>query len=147
LAQISGGGAILEIRVEAARFADSSKRQAMRAFGVITAPIRTAKTEIPDETERKFMPKYITLIRFTEQGAKNIKHLTARAFAEAVSKAGVNVEAQYWTAGSFDGALVLSADAERKVLHALTELAAAGNVRTETLQAFDAKEFEAMVGG
>jgi uncharacterized protein with GYD domain len=95
------------------------------------------------------MPKYITLIRFTEQGAKNIKQSTARAraFAEAVSKAGVKVEAQYWTAGSFDGALVLSTDAERKVLHALTELAAAGNVRTETLQAFDAKEFEAIVGG
>ena len=95
------------------------------------------------------MPKYITLIRFTEQGAKNIKQSTtrARAFAEAAAKAGVKVEAQYWTAGSYDGALILSADSERKALHALTELAAAGNVRTETLQAFDAKEFKAIVGG
>ena len=95
------------------------------------------------------MPRYITLIRFTEQGAKNIKQSTARAraFAEAIAKAGVKVEAQYWTAGSYDGALVLSADSERKVLHAITELAAAGNLRSETLQAFDAKEFEAIVGG
>jgi uncharacterized protein with GYD domain len=95
------------------------------------------------------MPKYITLIRFTEQGAKNIKQSTARArsFAEAVAKAGVKVEGQYWTTGSYDGALVLSADSERTVLHALTELAAVGNVRTETVQAFDAKEFEAIVGG
>jgi len=95
------------------------------------------------------MPKYITLIRFTEQGAKNIRQSTARAraFAEAVAKAGVKVEAQYWTTGNYDGALVLSADSERKVLHALTELAAHGNVRTETLQAFDAKEFEAVIGG
>jgi uncharacterized protein with GYD domain len=95
------------------------------------------------------MPKYITLIRFTEQGAKSIRQSTARAraFAEAAGKAGVKVEMQYWTAGSYDGALVLSADSERKVLHVLTELAAAGNVRTETLQAFDAKEFEAIVGG
>jgi uncharacterized protein with GYD domain len=95
------------------------------------------------------MPKYITLIRFTEQGAKNIKQSTARAraFAEAVAKAGVKVDAQYWTTGSYDGALVLSADSERKVLHALTELVAVGNVRTETLPAFDAKEFEAIVGG
>lgn len=95
------------------------------------------------------MPKYITLIRFTEQGAKNIKKSTvrARAFAKAAAKSGVKVEAQYWTAGSYDGALVLSAASERKALHALTQLATAGNVRTETLQAFDAKEFNAIVGG
>ena len=95
------------------------------------------------------MPKYITLIRFTEQGAKNIKQSTARAsaFAKAVAKSGVKVEAQYWTAGSYDGVLVLGADSERKALHTLTKLAAAGNVRTETMQAFDAKEFQAIVGG
>ena len=95
------------------------------------------------------MPKYITLIRFTEQGAKNLKQspARARAFAEAVARTGVKVDAQYWTTGSYDGALVLSADSERKVLHALTELVAVGNVRTETLPAFDAKEFEAIVGG
>jgi len=95
------------------------------------------------------MPRYVTLIRFTEQGSKAIKQSTARAraFAETAAKAGIKIEAQYWTAGSYDGALVLSADSEKKVLHALTELAAAGDVRTETLQAFDAKEFEAIVGG
>ena len=94
------------------------------------------------------MPKYITLIRFTEQGAKNIKQSTARAraFAEAAAKAGVKVEAQYWTAGHYDGALVLSADSEQKALRALTKLAAGGNVRTETMQAFDAQEFDAIVG-
>jgi uncharacterized protein with GYD domain len=41
----------------------------------------------------------------------------------------------------------LSADFDRKVLHALAELVAGGSVRTETLQAFDAKEFEAIIGG
>ena len=95
------------------------------------------------------MPKYITLIRFTEQGAKNIKKSTARAhvFAEDAAKSGVKIEAQYWTAGSYDGVLVLSAASERKALHALTKLAVAGNVRTETMQAFDAKEFKSIVGG
>lgn len=95
------------------------------------------------------MPKYITLIRFTEQGAKHIKQSTARArsFADAVAKAGVKVDARSWTTGGYDGLLVLSADSEQKVLHWLTELAAGGNVRTETLQAFDAKEFDAIVGG
>ena len=94
------------------------------------------------------MARYITLIRFTEQGAKNIKNSPSRsaAFKMAAEKAGVKVEAHYWTMGACDGVLVLSADDETKALHCLTELAAAGNVRTETMRAFDANEFGAILG-
>jgi uncharacterized protein with GYD domain len=93
------------------------------------------------------MARYITMLRFTEQGAKNIKNSTSRAhtFADLAAKAGVKVEALYWTTGSYDGAIILNGDSE-KVLHALTELAALGNVRTQTLQAFTDKEFEAIAG-
>jgi uncharacterized protein with GYD domain len=70
-------------------------------------PTRTATTEILDETERTRLPRYITLIRFTEQGARNIKQSTVRArvFAEAVAKAGVEVEAQYsqWSLRTLHG--------------------------------------------
>jgi len=93
------------------------------------------------------MPHYISLIRFTEQGAKAIEKSTARgrAFAEAAAKAGVKIESQYWTVGACDGVVILSADDEKKALHLLTELAAAGNVKTETMQAFSDTEFEAIV--
>ncbi len=94
------------------------------------------------------MPTYISLLRFTDKGAREIKKSTSRAMAfdKAASKAGVRIEAQYWTIGACDGVLILSADTERKVLHCLTELAAAGNVRPETMQAFDAKQFGALTG-
>ncbi len=94
------------------------------------------------------MVRYLTLLRFTEQGVKNLNKSTGRAaaFREASAKAGVNVEAQYWTAGAYDGVFVLSAADETKALQCLAALAAAGNVRTETLRALDAKEFEAIVG-
>jgi len=94
------------------------------------------------------MIRYISLIRFTEQAAKNINKSTARAlsFRKAFEKAGVRVEAQYWTTGGYDGLLILAGTDENKILHCLSELAAAGNVRTETLRAFDASEFEAIVG-
>ena len=36
---------------------------------------------------------------------------------------------------------MLSADHEKKILHLLAELAASGNVRTETMRAFTDKEF------
>ena len=93
------------------------------------------------------MTRYLTLLKFTEQGARNIKKSTehATAFRDAARKAGVNVESQLWTAGAYDGALVLSGD-EKNVLRALAELAAQGNVRTETLQAFDAEQFRAITG-
>ena len=94
------------------------------------------------------MPRYITLIRFTEQGAKNIKKSTTRAhaFDKAAAKAGAKIEGQYWTLGAYDGVLIISADDETKALHLLTELAASGNVQTQTMQAFDAKQFGAIVG-
>jgi len=94
------------------------------------------------------MIRYITLLKFTEQGAKNIKKSTARAhaFDKLAAKAGVKVEGQYWTMGKYDGVLVLSADSERKVLHLLTGLSSLGNVRTATMQAFSDKEFDAIVG-
>ena len=94
------------------------------------------------------MARYISLIRFTEKGAKDIKKSTDRALAfdQAAEKAGVKIEGQYWTMGAYDGVLIISATDEKQALHCLTELAAYGNVRTDTMQAFDAQEFDAIVG-
>lgn len=93
------------------------------------------------------MPRYISLLRFTEQGAKNMKNSTSRAhdFDALAAKAGVRVEGQYWTLGKYDGVLIVSADDQRKVLSLLAALAALGNVRTETMQALVDTEFEAIV--
>lgn len=51
------------------------------------------------------MATYISLIRFTEQGARNIKKSVERAhkFDEAEEKAGVTIEGQYWTLGLMMG--------------------------------------------
>ena len=93
------------------------------------------------------MARYITLIRFTDQGVKQLKKSTARAqaFERSAAKAGVTVESQYWTSGSCDGVLIASG-AEKDVMRALTGLAALGNVRTKTMRAYDASEFSALVG-
>ena len=56
------------------------------------------------------MARYVSLIRFTDQGARALKKSAARAlgFRKAAKKAGITVEAQLWTAGSCDGVLILS---------------------------------------
>ncbi len=90
------------------------------------------------------MPRYIALLKFTEQGARSFEKSTTRAaaFCEAATKVGVRVEAQYWTSGAYDGVIILSAEDENKAIQCLVALAAAGNVRPETLKAFDAGEFK-----
>ena len=91
--------------------------------------------------------RFISLLRFTQKGAEHIKDSTKRAhhFNAMAKKARVKVEAQYWTIGAYDGVLIIRADSENKALHMLTLLAAAGNVRTDTMQAFEDKEFSAIV--
>lgn len=94
------------------------------------------------------MARYLSLLKFTDQGARAIQKSAARAaaFRAAAERVGVRVEAQFWTIGAHDGVLILSADEPSQVLRCLADLAAAGNVRPETLQAFDAAEFGALTG-
>jgi uncharacterized protein with GYD domain len=94
------------------------------------------------------MARYVSLLRFTAQGARNLKQSPTRAaaFRRAAEKTGVKVEAQLWTAGAYDGILILNAPSETKALNVVAKLAALGNVSTQTMPAFDAKEFAAVVG-
>src|SRR5688572_20586896 len=79
------------------------------------------------------MARYVSLLRFTPQGAKNLKQSPARAaaFRKAAEKAGVNVEAQLWTVGAYDGILILNAADEQRALKAVARLAVAGHVTTQ----------------
>jgi uncharacterized protein with GYD domain len=94
------------------------------------------------------MIRYFTLIRFTDQGAKNIAKSPARAeaFRESAAKEGVTVEAQLWTTGAYDGVMILSALDERTILRCLAELNAQGNVRTESTRALTGSELAQLTG-
>ena len=91
---------------------------------------------------------YIVLITYTEQGARNLKQSPqrAQAFRQSAEAAGIKVRAQLWSAGSFDGLLILEGDDEVKLMGMLATLASQGNVRTQSLRAFDAADFAAIVG-
>jgi uncharacterized protein with GYD domain len=93
------------------------------------------------------MAKFLVLFNFTEQGAKNISETTSRAeaFHKMAQKVGASVQAQYWTVGAYDGALVLDAPDEQSAAALLTKLGTLGNVRTQTLRAFERAEMEAIL--
>lgn len=93
------------------------------------------------------MARFISLLTFTDEGARNIRKSTTRAhaFDKLAAKYGVTVEGQYWTLGAFDGVLILRADDESKALHCLAELAGQGYVRTQTMSALTDVEFQQVV--
>jgi uncharacterized protein with GYD domain len=93
------------------------------------------------------MPTYVTLIQFTEQGARNFKDTAKRAaaFRDMSGGADVTVRDIYWTLGAYDGVLVVDAPDEESVTAAMLGLASLGNVRTRTMRAFNESEIGAVV--
>jgi len=93
------------------------------------------------------MATYIGLFNFTEQGVHNVKASPERAeaFRAIVKKAGGKVRDTYWTMGHYDGVLIFDAPDDESATRIMLNLAAKGNVKTETLRAFDAKEFAKIV--
>jgi uncharacterized protein with GYD domain len=91
---------------------------------------------------------YVALITYTDQGIRNLKQSPQRAlaFRESAEAAGIKVLAQLWTTGAYDGLLILEGDSEEKVLGTLARLASLGSVRTQSLRAFNAAEFTAILG-
>jgi len=88
------------------------------------------------------MIRYVSLLKFTDAGAREMNNSTRRAagFVELAADEGVEVETQLWTTGAYDGLVVLTGRAEEQVLRALARLAEYGYVRTESMRAFNAQE-------
>jgi uncharacterized protein with GYD domain len=93
------------------------------------------------------MPTYVTLARFTEQGAKNAKDTVQRAgaFRSDVEHRGGKVVSLYWTQGRYDIVVTIEAPDEQTAMAALLAVAGLGNVRTETLRAFDETEMGSII--
>jgi uncharacterized protein with GYD domain len=90
------------------------------------------------------MATYIVLANFTEQGIRNIKDTLKRAeaFKEAAGKFGFTVKDLFWTLGHFDVAITLEGAGDLDATALSLTTAAMGNVRTQTLRAFDAGEMK-----
>jgi uncharacterized protein with GYD domain len=88
------------------------------------------------------MSTYIVLAHFTDQGIRGVKDTPERAdaFAAMVKKAGGNVKQLYWTLGSYDIVTIVEAPDVETITAVGLSAGKLGNVRTETLHAFDKAE-------
>jgi uncharacterized protein with GYD domain len=94
------------------------------------------------------MPTYITLMRWTSQGAKSIKESPSRldAARKAFQAVGVTLKDFYMVTGRYDMVIISEAPDDVALAKATLSVAAHGNVQTETLRAFSEKEYRGIVG-
>lgn len=93
------------------------------------------------------MPRYLSLISFTDQGIRAVDESIDRAehFKSTVAEAGGQVEAIYWAVGDADGAVIFQAPDEATGAKLLLKLGHDGFVRTKTLRVYDSAEFQTIV--
>ena len=88
--------------------------------------------------------RFVTLFRFTSQGVASFKQTTKRAkdFIKTAKASGVDVKEFVWTQGRYDGVVLFDAPDRETASAVMLSLASRGNVQTETMVAYDAKEME-----
>jgi uncharacterized protein with GYD domain len=90
---------------------------------------------------------YIMLIRFTDQGIKNIKDTTRRADAARSEAERIGGKfTVYWTFGKYDGVGILEAPNDEAAMEFGLRVGSLGNIRTTTLKAFTEEEIARVVG-
>ena len=94
------------------------------------------------------MPTYVSLIHWTDLGIKNYKDTTSRAedFTKLVENKGGRVRELLWTVGEYDLVAVADFPDDETGTAALLQVGSLGNVRSNTMRAFNADEMTAIIG-
>ncbi|RPI27846.1 MAG: GYD domain-containing protein [Acidobacteria bacterium] len=94
------------------------------------------------------MPSYIVLGQWTQKGIENIKQSPDRLtkFRQQVKSLGGDLKGFYLTMGQYDFLALMEMPDDRAQARLTLQLAALGNIRTETLKAFNEDEYREIVG-
>ena len=93
------------------------------------------------------MTKYVCLVTFTDTGIRNLRKTTARAqaFQDRMQAQGVTILQTLWTVGSVDLVHIFEAEDDQAAATFAFTLSALGNVRTNTMRAYDAEQMEDVI--
>ena len=93
------------------------------------------------------MPTYISLVKWTEQGIRNVKESPQRldAAKKAIEAAGGKWLGLYLTMGRYDMVLIFELPSDEVAATVALSVGSRGNVRTETLKAFPADQYRGII--
>jgi uncharacterized protein with GYD domain len=93
------------------------------------------------------MATFVVLATFSDQGIRNVKDSPKRAdaFKEQAQRLGGSVKDLYWTMGRYDIVAIVEAPDEKAITTLGLTVGKLGNVRTETLRAFNKADMEAIL--
>lgn len=92
------------------------------------------------------MPRYVSLLNWTEQGVKDYKATLERA--DAAKKLAADLGGTldvHWTLGEYDIVAVSEFPDDETATAFLLKVGSLGNIRSKTLRAFDASEMERII--
>jgi len=94
------------------------------------------------------MPVYVSLLRFTQQGIEAVKDQGSRMdrIKEAYRAAGGELIAYYATMGRYDGIAVYRMRDDAAAASLCLAIMSKGNVRSETMRAFEESEYREILG-
>ena len=95
------------------------------------------------------MATYVTLLRYTEQGLKNIKEGPSRLekAKQAFRALGGELKSFHLVQGRYDGIVISEAPNDEVVAKFALATGSQGNVRTETMRAFTEDEYRKLISG
>ena len=95
----------------------------------------------------RYMPTYVVLVNWTEQGIRNVKQTIERtdSGADLAEKHGLKFEQAYWTVGPYDMVAIFTAPDDEAMSAHLLDICSQGNVRTTTLRAYGEEEMSGIL--
>jgi uncharacterized protein with GYD domain len=93
------------------------------------------------------MPTYITLVRYTDQGIRNIKESPSRldAAKNAFKSMGGELKQWYLAMGRYDAVVISEGPDDETAAKLTLAIGAQGSIRTETLRVFTEDEYRKLI--
>jgi uncharacterized protein with GYD domain len=94
------------------------------------------------------MATYLLLCNWTDQGIRNVREAPERRrrAMELAKQCGCEIKAVFLTIGPYDLALRVEAPDDEAIARLALSVGAQGNLRTLTMKAFPAEDFERIIG-
>ena len=93
------------------------------------------------------MPTYMSLIKYTQKGAENMKESPNRlnAAKEIFKSMGAELKSFYLAMGRFDAVVISEIPDDETVMKLAITLSSAGAVRTEGFRIFNEEEYRKLI--